>query len=225
MLKSSEVYQRDGSSHSMTEQSFYGSIAGFVLYGLIGTAISAHLAIQSAFNPGIWGIIILGLVIPIVGVIIAGVSNNWFFSFIGYNMVLIPFGLILAPALSHYLKEYPDVVRNAASLTAIITFVMGLAGTMFPNIFSRMGSALFFSLSALVLVRLAGIFIPELNSFLLIDYIAAGIFSLYIGYDMYRASTVERNLDNAVDIALSLYLDIINLFLELLKIMSSKDDD
>jgi FtsH-binding integral membrane protein len=68
-------------------------------------------------------------------------------------------------------------------------------------------------------VRIGGLFVPELNNIGIIDYIAAGIFSLYIGYDMYRASVIERNIDNAVDVALSLYLDIINLFLEILKIL------
>ena len=221
MLKSSEVYEKTGSRHSVSQESFYGIIAGFTCYGLIGSAVAAQLTMQSGFIPGLWVIIILGLIVPVVGIFIASLSDNWFFSFIGYNMVLVPFGIILAPVLRQY---DPDIIRNACALTAAITFVMGLAGTIFPQVFSKIGTALFFSLGSLLLVRIAGIFIPQLNDLTIIDYIAAGIFSLYIGYDMYRASIVERTMDNAVDIALSLYLDIINLFLEILKIMG-KDDD
>jgi FtsH-binding integral membrane protein len=217
----SKVYKNTGNNHSVSLQTFYGMIAGFVCYGLFGTAIVAHLAIKAGYQLGWPSLIVFGLVIPIIGIIIAGFSKNWFVSFIGYNMVLIPFGVILAPVVNSYSA---DVIRNAFAVTAIITFLMGLAGTIFPNVFSRLGPALFLSLSMLVLVRIAGLFIPELNNMSIIDYIAAGIFSLYIGYDMYRASVVERTWDNAVDIALSLYLDIINLFLQLLKILGNSRD-
>lgn len=222
MLKSTEVFEKTGDFHSVSQQTFYGMVSGFTIYGLAGSAVAAHLANQYGFVPGWMSIIILGLVAPISGIIIASASSNWFVSFIGYNLVLVPFGLILGPVLNKY---DADVVRNACALTATITFVMGLAGTLLPNIFSKIGSALFFSLCSLLLVRIAGIFIPQLNELGIIDYIAAGIFSLYIGYDMYRASVVERNLDNAVDIALSLYLDIVNLFLEILKITGDGNDD
>jgi len=58
----------------------------------------------------------------------------------------------------------------------------------------------------------------------IIDYISAGIFSLYIGYDMHRAHSIPKTLDNAIDVSLSLYLDIINLFLNLLSILQSDSD-
>ncbi len=222
MLKSTEVFEKTGDFHSVSKQTFYGMVSGFTIYGLIGSAVAAHLANQSGFVPGWVSVVILGLIAPIIGIIIASVSNNWFISFIGYNLVLVPLGIILGPVLNRY---HADVVQNACALTAVITFAMGLAGTLLPNIFSKLGSALFFSLCSLLLVRIAGIFIPELNALSIIDYIAAGIFSLYIGYDMYRASVVERNMDNAIDIALSLYLDIVNLFLEILKITGDGDDD
>lgn len=221
MLKSSEVFKNSGRAHSLSAQGFYGAIALFVIYGLTGSAVAAHFTLQTTFNPNMWHILILGLAIPIIGIIIAQKSDNWFVSFLGYNMILIPFGVILAPVL----REYDEaIIRNALLLTAVITFCMGLAGTLFPNIFSKLGATLFLSLSCLLLVRIAGIFIPQLNDLRIIDYIAAGIFSLYIGFDMWRASQVERTLDSAVDIAVSLYLDIINLFLELMKILGSNDD-
>lgn len=68
---------------------------------------------------------------------------------------------------------------------------------------------------------IAQLFIPELRLGV-IDYIGAGIFSLYIGYDMYRANSMTKTMDNAVDICVDLYLDIINLFLFLLRIMGQK---
>ena len=51
---------------------------------------------------------------------------------------------------------------------------------------------------------------------------AAAIFSLYIGYDMYRAQRYPKTADNAVDCAVDIYLDIINLFLRLLRILGRR---
>jgi FtsH-binding integral membrane protein len=56
----------------------------------------------------------------------------------------------------------------------------------------------------------------------IIDWIAAGIFALYIGYDMYRASTIPATLDNAIDVATAQFLNIFNLFVRFL-IISSDD--
>ena len=56
------------------------------------------------------------------------------------------------------------------------------------------------------------------------DWIAAGLFSLYIGYDLHRSQQFAKTLDNAVDCALDIYLDIANLFLRLLRLLSRKKD-
>ena len=56
------------------------------------------------------------------------------------------------------------------------------------------------------------------------DWIAAGLFSLYIGYDVYRSQQFAKTVDNAVDCALDIYLDIANLFIRLLSIMGKKRD-
>ena len=44
----------------------------------------------------------------------------------------------------------------------------------------------------------------------------------YIGYDWAKAQEKRKTLDNAVDSAVDLYLDVINLFVRLL---GSKDND
>ncbi len=39
---------------------------------------------------------------------------------------------------------------------------------------------------------------------------------------MYRANKMPKTIDNAIDICIDLYLDIINLFLYMLRIMGRK---
>ena len=54
------------------------------------------------------------------------------------------------------------------------------------------------------------------------DWLVALLFCGYIGYDWAKAQEKRKTLDNAVDSAVDLYLDIINLFVRLL---GSKDND
>ena len=220
---STGVFDRDGYD-TISAQTFYLVMAVTLFWGLLGTAALAYYAIKIGFmttyvpcSP--WIILIgLGLVIPIIGIIIAVKSNNAFISFIGYNLIVVPFGFLLGPVVNQY---QPDSVMHVFGVTAGIAIFMGFMGTIFPNFFSKIGHALLLALSGLVLVMIAQLFIPELRLGV-IDYIGAGIFSLYIGYDMYRANAMPKTMDNAVDICVDLYLDIINLFLFLLKIMGKK---
>jgi FtsH-binding integral membrane protein len=197
---------------------FYAVLAASLAWGLMLTALVANESIKMGFVPNIWSVLLLGLAIPILGIIIAVKSDNPFFSFIGYNMIILPFGIILGPVVNLY---SPDVIRNAFGMTAGITVIMGIAGITFPEFFSKIGGALFIALGGLVLVGFLQIFIPALR-FGLYDYIGAGIFSLYIGYDMYRANNMPKTVDNAIDVSVDLYLDIINLFLYILRIMGKK---
>ncbi|MFA6339025.1 MAG: Bax inhibitor-1 family protein [Candidatus Paceibacterota bacterium] len=217
---STGVFDRNGND-SISSQSFYATLTLSLLWGLIATAIIAYKAIEVKYMPGIGAIIVFGLIMPIIGIFIAVKSDNPAISFLGYNLVIVPFGIIIGPSVNHY---SPDVIRNAFGVTASITFFMGFMGTCFPNLFKNLGMPLFLALCGLVLVRIAQLFIPALD-LTIIDYIAAGIFSLYIAFDMYRASEMPKTIDNAIDLSVDLYLDVINLFLNILKIMGSKNED
>lgn len=214
---STGVFDRYGTS-TLGARVFYIILAFSLLWGLVGTAILASMT--SNWRPNTLEIILLGLGVPILGVIISVKSNNPLISFMGYNMIVVPFGLILGPVINQY---KPNIVQNAFTMTASITALMGLAGISYPRVFENMGGSLFMALTGLIFVRIFQMFIPGLQGVGVIDYIAAGIFSLYIGYDMYRANSIPKTADNAIDISIDLYLDIINLFLNILRIMGKKD--
>ncbi len=214
---STGVFDREGND-TISANGFYAIIAIVLAWGLGLTAYLANYAIEIGFMPSGWLVLVIGLAIPIAGIFVAIKSDNPIISFIGYNMIVVPFGFLLGPVVNHY---SPDVVRNAMGMTAGIAILMGILGTLFPNFFSKIGGVLFIALLSLLGVRILQLFFPSLD-FTWIDYLAAGLFSLYIGYDMYRANTMQKTVDNAVDICVDLYLDIINLFLNILKIMGKK---
>jgi len=90
--------------------------------------------------------------------------------------------------------------------------------------FSGMGPWLFGGLLALVMTGLVGVFIP-FNSTMDLIYAIGGtlLFSGYIVYDTYL---INRRLspDEYILGAISLYLDFINLFLSILRLLSNMQD-
>ena len=145
-------------------------------------------------------------------------SSNPAISFLGYNLVVLPFGLVINIVVSGY---NPEIVLSAMKVTGVVTAIMMLAGSLWPAFFRKISGALTVALLAVIIVQLVQIFILKTDNGI-IDWIVVLIFCGYIGYDWGRANSIPKTVDNAVDSADSLYIDIINLFLRILRIMGRR---
>ena len=105
--------------------------------------------------------------------------------------------------------------------TAIVTGVMLVASTLYPQMFLGLGRTLGFALITVIIVQVVMALFFHTSS-TVIDWIVVMIFCGYIGYDWSVANQYQKTVDNAVDSAADLYLDIINLFLRILRIMGKK---
>jgi FtsH-binding integral membrane protein len=94
---------------------------------------------------------------------------------------------------------------------------MLMVGVMFPGFCKELKWPLFIALIFLVVFRILGMFIPFFD-LPWVNYLGVGVFSLYVAFDMYRAANMPHTMDNAVDAGLALYLDIVNLFLTILRL-------
>ncbi len=152
------------------------------------------------------------------GVTLYSKSEVPLISFIGYNFVVVPFGLIINMVVHRY---NPDLVLNAIMVTGLVTLVMMVLGSLFPKFFEKIVGALTIALIAVIIVEMIAAFIFHVQ-YGIIDWIVIVIFCGYIGYDWGRANSIPKTLDNAVDSAASLYMDIINLFLRILRVMGRR---
>ena len=139
-------------------------------------------------------------------------------SFIGYNFVVVPFGLIINMVVSQY---DPELVTEAIRITGLVTIAMMCLGTLFPAFFQKISGALTIALLLVIVVELIEVFIFNTHHGIL-DWIVVLIFCGYIGYDWGRANQIPKTIDNAIDSAAALYMDIINLFLRILRILGRK---
>jgi FtsH-binding integral membrane protein len=144
-------------------------------------------------------------------------SNPWI-SFLGYNCIVVPFGLVINVVVSYF---DPVLVLYAMQITGIVTLLMIGLGATFPRFFEGISGALTMALLGMIVVELFEIFILGIHQGV-IDWIVALIFCGYIGYDWGRANQIPKTIDNAVDSAAALYMDIINLFLRILRILGRK---
>lgn len=186
---------------------------GFALNWLMVTQIP----VEAIADINQWVFLIGYLVCCFTGIWLFTSSDNPLVSFLGYNLVVIPFGFILNLVLAQY---SPELIKSAIELTGAVTLIMMCLGTMYPKFFEKIASALLIALVAAIVVEI--IMIVFLGGKLAImDFIVALIFCGYIGYDWSRAQMIPKTVDNAVDSAASLYMDIINLFVRLLSILSN----
>lgn len=149
------------------------------------------------------------------GVFLFNKSDNPIVSFIGYNFVVVPFGFVINVVVARY---SPALVQEAVRITGLVTVVMMGLGSAFPAFFKRIYGALTISLVAMIIVELADTFVFH-KEHGITDWAVAVIFCGYVGYDWGRANNIPKTLDNAVDSAAALYMDIINLFLRILRIL------
>jgi FtsH-binding integral membrane protein len=152
------------------------------------------------------------------GVYLFRSSTNALVSFIGYNFVVVPFGLVINVVVSGY---DPALVLEAMRITGLVTFVMMVLGMLFPAFFEKIIGALTIALLAVIIIELVEVFVFGIHHDI-IDWIVALIFCGYIGYDWARANRIPKTVDNGVDSAAALYMDIINLFLRILRILSKR---
>lgn len=195
------------------------TIGAVVVYGLVINYIICKYFSDTFIQMNPLILIIGYFVSAIAGTLIVARSHSPFVSFLGYNLVVVPLGAMLSTCLYAY---DPAIIFQACGLTASVTVIMMCLGALFPQVFARMGRGLFISLIILIIVGIVSMFLPGLYS--LYSYAGAAIFSLYIAYDWVRANQYVKTLDNAVDSACDIYVDIINLFLHILAILGRSDD-
>ncbi len=211
------VWKRTDVSGSIISAKLYNLVIGLVLcWGfLVNFLMVKYIPTETiaAINP--IAFFVGYLVSCIVGVIIYTKSDNPIISFLGYNFVVVPFGFIVNLAVSRYT---PDLVMDAMRITGIVTVIMMILGTLYPGFFFKIARGLFIALIIVVVVELVEVFVFGIHHDIL-DWAVVLIFCGYIGYDWARANSIPKTVDNAVDSAAALYMDILLLFLRILRIL------
>jgi len=221
-IQSKSVFSRTDveSTGSRVSAGVYNLVIGLTLsWGFaVNWWMVKNIPVESILAINIWVLMIGYFASCMFGCYLYMSSHNPSVSFLGYNFVVIPFGLIINVVVSRYDQT---LVVDAIRVTGLVTVIMMVLGSMFPAFFKGIRRALTMALIVVIIVECIEIFIFNMHHGIL-DWIVAAIFCGYIGYDWGRANSIPKTIDNAIDSAAALYMDIINLFLRILRIMGGR---
>ncbi len=205
----------------------FGTVSGELAGTLLGK-VFALLAFSFAFA-AVGGVIgaalgpgwMLPLLLLEFGLIFAvqGLRNRE-----GINLVLLyafafVSGMTLGPIIMAYVGAgLGGVVLQAGMTTGVMTVGLSAYALTTKRDLSGLGPYLFMGLLGLVGAMILNIFVGGTMLSGLISWIGAGLFSVLLVFEVNRTRYVEDTMGNAVVITLAIYLDIINLFLFLLRI-------
>ena len=185
-----------------------------IIGAFVGTSINFSFM---AGHPIMAALLMFGTMMGLLFAVTALRDSVWgIVALLGFTFVA---GVFLGPILqvALHLKNGAQLIGLAAGGTSVIFFSLATIATTTKKDFSFMGKFLFIGLILLIVASLANMFfqIPALS--LTISAIAVMIFSAYILFDVSRI--VQGGETNYVMATLSLYLDIYNLFINLLSLL------
>jgi modulator of FtsH protease len=200
----------------------YGLLAIALLLTLTGTFLGMTVAAPLLFSP----FFILLLIAELVLVFTA----TWWSRSAPVNYILFaafPFlsGLTLTPVIISVLAGYANggaILMNALLSTALLTASAAVLSTLISDSMAgTISRFMLLSLIGLIIFGLLQFFVPSLRT-AGVEMLASGAgvvaFSLFLTVDIKRLSQ-RADLHSPFLLALSLYLDIYNLFLYVLRFM------
>jgi len=128
-------------------------------------------------------------------------------------------GLAMGPVVAYYTTTSPRAVWQAAGATALFMAGFGAFGYATRRDLSAVGRISFFALLALIIFGIILIFVHIPGADLLYSILGLVIFAGLTMFDFQRLRR-SKGLDSAPQIAASIFLDAMNVFLFFLRIFS-----
>ena len=187
---------------------------------MIPTVLGAVVGVQlqvSLFNGGVGALLFLAIAFGFIFAIEKTKDSAvGVFVLLGFTFFM---GLMLTPILTrtlHYANG-AELIATAFGGTAVVFAVMASWATVSKRDFSMMGKWLFAGLIVIVLAGLANIFFQIALLQIVISVMAIAIFSAYILFDVQQI--VNGGETNYIRATLSIYLDVYNIFVNLLALL------
>lgn len=227
---SSPIWGRrhDRTASTMSRRLYLLMVCGWTAAGIAFSAVMSNFSndwdLTSWNSWEVLGFYLGVLAVALGGAFIANASSNPAVSLVGYVLIAGPFGLMLGPTLALY---EPESVLKIFILTSGVVLILGIVGALIPDDLSAWGIWLFggllFLIGGYLLVPIAGFFgFPVETGMTWLDVIGVALFGGLVIFDLNRAVRLPYTVDNAVDSAVAIYLDFVNIFIRLLSLMGQK---
>lgn len=128
-------------------------------------------------------------------------------------------GILIGPLMARYLgmAHGAELVMTASALTAAATFGCAAYAIVSRRSFSSWGGFLFAALLVLLVASIIAIFVHSTMLHLALSVAGALLFTVYLLFDI--SNVVTGRETNYISAALNVYLDMVNLLLNLLRLV------
>lgn len=213
----SGAVDRTGSiGQSRTSSSLLSRVLVISSLGFFVSAVGVAIAPPYFAGPAFWLCVIATFVLIFA---IRATRNNTALSFSLFLLLALAMGFEISPWINQLLHTgHTNAVFNAALTTAVGMAVLGMGAQIVTFDYRRVQNYAFAALLGLVIIGVLGMFFHFIspNAY---SYLTLIIFSVLVVVDFMR---IHKGGDGAtaVELALSIYLDGINIFLALTQIFS-----
>lgn len=204
---------------ALSDRMFYLIIGAALLFGFLVNALEVMFLTDYflSWNPTVF--LIVYLVMVLAGCLMSVLSKNPVISFIGYCMVVLPLGALLAIYLPAF--SYKTII-SAFLVTTFLSLFMVILSLVYPKLFGSIFALLGVALLVALIYQIVAIFTGFGNS-TWIDWLVVLLFSAYVGFDVSLARVRPRTLNNAVASACAIYMDLIYVFIRLVAIFGRRN--
>ena len=140
--------------------------------------------------------------------------------------LLFGFGVLVgvgtAPTIAYYLETNPQSVWQAGGATALFIAGFGTAGYATRRDLSGLARVCFWALLALIVFGIVTIFVRIPNGALIYSIAGLVIFAGFTAFDFQRLRRTQ-DIRAAPQLAASIFLDVLNVFLLFLSLFSGDD--
>jgi modulator of FtsH protease len=207
------------------KQAVLGKVLGLLGFAFVFTAGGAIIGRQLGAG---------GFLLSIVGSLATLIALQFAREKAPWNLLLLyAFATFEGMALGLILESYVargmgGVVLNAAAATAAVTLAAGAYGYTTKRDLTGLGGILFVGLIGILVASIVGIFVQLPALYIAISAVATLLFTGFLVFDLNRVAQSKGASEGTVILlAVSVYLDIFNLFLALLRLFGlagSRDD-
>jgi uncharacterized protein len=223
MQQFTSINSRPISINASTEAQVYLLFA--VALGL--TAVGTYVGMMNTAMLLSSGVLLFCIITELAIII----SARWWMETSPLNYLLFglfPFlsGFTFTPYLISLLANYTNgasILMNAAVATTFLSLAAAVFARTTQWNMGVIGRTLFFSVLGLLILGIMQIFIPSLRTGtgeLMISGLGIVVFGLFTAYDLQRIQEMGKVGANPFLLAISLYLDIFNAFLYILRFMT-----
>ncbi len=227
-ISTNEIFNRSSPNDELSASTFNTVMSATVVFGLMlfaafgslsARVVQAHLIV----GRGALAYLLTLVILFFVGAV-ASTSRAPARAVVGLALNASSLGALFGPVANYYQR---GSIIDIALGTALLTIVLGAAGALYPRSLEKWGGILCLAVSGLFLVQLSEVMRhpsdPAFRS--PTSWIGVIIFSASIVYDFNRAQLVARTIPNAIQCGIAIFVDVVNIFLRLLRVLGRREQE